>query len=96
MPVQNKVDWSNVIAGLALATVPAILTILGGTRVLDYAVSKINADLANEAETRKAQGIRLEQQMQAGRRETREEMLQLHNQQSREIDDLKQRIEAGR
>jgi hypothetical protein len=70
-----KVDWTNVLAVLGAAILPAVVTIYGGQQVMEAKAAAITTSL---------DGLRDE--LREHRSNIRDQMLQLHNQQAREID----------
>ena len=92
---RKPVDWTNVVAGLLIAIMP----ILAGKQVMEYAISRL--EIESEATRKQIETVgaslkreieRVDMNSMERRSESREEMLQLHGLQAREIDANRQDI----
>lgn len=92
---RKPVDWTNVIAGLIIAIAP----ILAGKQVMEYAISRLEIESKATRDQIDVMGASLKREIERvdmnsiqRRSESREEMLQLHGIQAREIDANRQDI----
>jgi iron-sulfur cluster repair protein YtfE (RIC family) len=103
MEERRGVDWSNVIAALFPSVAMGAVFMYGGQRVLETAMANVRQEVIQlEAVVQQLNQSRHEeiQSVDAGsaarRSQVRAEMLELHNQQAREIDSVRADIREVR